>query len=138
MERTQSFDARPESVRAARRFVVSALSETSADAEIAELLTSELATNAVLHAGTAFDVRIRTADSGVRVEIVNDEPELLASLRDPDERGGRGLGIVESLAARWGTESDRAHKIVWFELATDPAVRSRQSDRRSTRHSGSG
>jgi len=123
MERSRSFDARPESVRAARRFVVSVLGETGADPEVAELLTSELATNAVVHAGTAFEVQVRTADSGVRVEIVNDEPELLASLRDPDERGGRGLRIIESLAARWGTESDPEHKIVWFELPTDRAVR---------------
>jgi anti-sigma regulatory factor (Ser/Thr protein kinase) len=119
MERCQSFDPQPHSVRAARRFVASVLRDTGADPEVAELLTSELATNAVIHASTEFEVRVRTADSGVRVEIVNDEPELLASLRDPDERGGRGLRIIESLAARWGTESDPRHKIVWFEIATD-------------------
>jgi anti-sigma regulatory factor (Ser/Thr protein kinase) len=118
MERFQSFDARPESVRAARRFVESVLAETGADAETAALLTSELATNAVIHADSTFEVRIRIADSRVRVAIVNDEPELLASLREPDERGGRGLRLVESLAVRWGTESDRSHKIVWFELVT--------------------
>jgi anti-sigma regulatory factor (Ser/Thr protein kinase) len=122
VERSRSFDARPGSVRAARRFVVSVVRETEVDADVAELLTSELATNAVVHAGSAFEVRVRTADSTVRVEIVNDEPELLASLREPDERGGRGLAIIESLAARWGTESDRGHKIVWFELVTPRAV----------------
>ena len=137
MERSRNFDARPESVRAARRFVVSVLRETSADPEVAELLTSELATNAVVHARTGFAVRVRTADSGVRVEIVNDEPELLASLRDPDERGGRGLRIIESLAARWGTESDPGHKIVWFELATGRAVHRQPSDWPSPGQSGS-
>ena len=91
-----------------------------------ELLTSELATNAVVHAKTGFRVRVRGDDRNVRVEIINDEPELLLAMREPSEHGGRGLRLVEGLSSDWGAESRRDEKVVWFELATrsdeSPAV----------------
>ena len=136
MEWSRNFEARPDSVRAARRLVASVVHETGADVEFAELLTSELATNAVVHAVTRFEARIRTAHSGVRVEIVNDEPELLASLRDPDERGGRGLGTIEALASRWGTESigsTRSSGSSWRPTEPSAANRRRRSARQGQR-----
>jgi len=75
-----------------------------------------LATNAVLHAHSDFRVRVRTHPTLVRVEIVNDEPELLVAMSASSERGGRGLRLVEALSLDWGTESSRAEKIVWFEV----------------------
>jgi hypothetical protein len=52
----------------------------------------------------------------VRIEVVNSEPELLLAMRDPSERGGRGLRLVSDLSADWGTESSRDEKVVWFEV----------------------
>jgi len=116
MEIEQGFAAEPASVRGARAFVTDALATISVDAEVLRLLTSELATNAVLHAESGFCVRVRTTPKVVRIEVVNSEPELLLAMREPSERGGRGLRLVSDLSADWGTESSRDEKIVWFEV----------------------
>jgi len=117
MELEKSFAAEPASIRQARCFVVDALANVGADTETVKLLTSELATNAVVHAQTEFRVRVRAGDERVRVEIINDEPELLLAMREPSERGGYGLRLVKSLSTDWGAESHRDEKVVWFEVA---------------------
>jgi len=43
-------------------------------------------------------------------------------MRQPDDEGGRGLKIIESLATDWGTAASPSHKIVWFELATESSL----------------
>src|SRR5690554_4867378 len=66
------FDLAPESVGAARRFVRTGLEHcTIADPplEAAVLLTSELVTNALLHARTSMSVRLLTAPDHLRVEV---------------------------------------------------------------------
>jgi anti-sigma regulatory factor (Ser/Thr protein kinase) len=113
----QSFGAKPESVASARRFVLDALEDVPTDHAVVELLTAELATNAVVHADSEFRVRVLVGSDSVRVEIVNDEPELLLSLNDPSDEGGRGLHIVKALAQDWGTKSSRDEKVVWFAVA---------------------
>ena len=89
---------------------------TGVDPSVVALLTSEIATNAVLHARSPYRVRVFERPEIVRVEIINDEPELLLAMKDPSEHGGRGLRIIDQLANDWGTESTRSDKIVWFEL----------------------
>jgi anti-sigma regulatory factor (Ser/Thr protein kinase) len=116
MEIERRFSAEPASARQARNFAVDALAGTAADTELVRLLTSELATNAVLHAQTDFRVRVRTDPRIVRVEVINDEPELLLAMRDPSAHGGRGLHLVRELADDWGAESFRENKVVWFEV----------------------
>ncbi|HET9657081.1 MAG TPA: SpoIIE family protein phosphatase [Kineosporiaceae bacterium] len=89
-------------------------------AEAAELLVSELVTNAVVH--TAGQVRLslrRTA--GDRVWIgVQDDSERMPRQQSAggDDVAGRGLAIVALLADRWGVEpcSSGGGKIVWLEL----------------------
>jgi anti-sigma regulatory factor (Ser/Thr protein kinase) len=114
------FPASPPSVRAARAFVADALAgaerDGQVDGELVQLLTSELATNAVLHARSQFRVRVISDPSSVRVEVVNSEPELLLAMREPSEHGGRGLQLVKQLSADWGAESSRDDKVVWFEV----------------------
>jgi anti-sigma regulatory factor (Ser/Thr protein kinase) len=112
----RGFSADPGSVRGARTFVADALAGAAVDSELVRLLTSELATNAVLHARSGFRVRVRTDPSFVRVEVVNSEPELLLAMREPSERGGLGLRLVTELSLHWGTESSRDEKVVWFEV----------------------
>lgn len=118
MDHRCTFAIRLESVRDSRRFVKRELADTCVDLWAAELLTSELATNAVAHAQTDFEVRVTARPHGVRVEVTNDAPEMLAAIRQADHRGGRGLRIVEALASAWGTTQDRSNKTVWFELAS--------------------
>src|SRR5680860_1192480 len=62
--------ANPASARRARRFVGDALHrlQWEAGVDLAELLVSELVTNAVLHAGTAVRLRVQ-ADRGAGVPV---------------------------------------------------------------------
>ena len=84
----------------------------------AVLLTSELATNAVEHARTPFDVTLTRRPGELRV-VVADECGELPSPRTvtPTSVGGRGLQLVASLSSEWGAESvPDDGKIVWFDL----------------------
>jgi sigma-B regulation protein RsbU (phosphoserine phosphatase) len=94
-------------------------------ADVAVLLASELCENAVLHAGTEFEVALDLDDDEVRVTVSDrGAGPLEAHLAEPRRRygraatHGRGLTLVERLASAWGTrhESDRTHRI-WFSLA---------------------
>lgn len=89
----------------------------------AVVLTSELVTNAVVHAGTAADVQCLRQEHAVRVEVTDRYPERDIPIQDvtrpthsPDHEGGRGLLLCSALASRWGVEYTPAHKQVWFQL----------------------
>ena len=94
------------------------VSEAGGDGDAAEVLTAELATNAVVHAHSPFEVRWRRMPSAIRVEIANDEPEMIARLVVATDEGGRGLMLVDELARAWGVETLPDSKVVWFELTT--------------------
>jgi len=99
-------------------------------AESAVLLASELAENAVLHAGTEFEVGLEVDDSAVTVSVTDRGPgPLEAHLAEPRHRygraasHGRGLGLVARLSAAWGTRHDAdGRHTVWFTLTSTPAV----------------
>jgi hypothetical protein len=82
------------------------------------IVLSELATNAVVHAHTAFTVTLEYADGGVRVTVRDESPRPPVP-RDaaPEEIGGRGLTAVAGLSDRWGTHRAGMGKVVWAELA---------------------
>ncbi|GES33382.1 SpoIIE family protein phosphatase [Streptomyces angustmyceticus] len=89
----------------------------------AVVLTSELVTNAVVHAGTAADVLCLRNDGGVRISVADRYPEREIPLQNagqvvvhPDREGGRGLLLCGALATRWGVEYTAAQKHVWFQL----------------------
>ncbi|MFE2160698.1 SpoIIE family protein phosphatase [Streptomyces lydicus] len=89
----------------------------------AVVLTSELVTNAVVHAGTAADVLCQRSDEGVRISVADRYPEREIPLQNagqvvvhPDREGGRGLLLCGALATRWGVEYTAAQKHVWFQL----------------------
>ncbi|SNC71703.1 PAS domain S-box-containing protein [Streptomyces sp. 2114.4] len=89
----------------------------------AVVLTSELVTNAVVHAGTAADVLCLRNDDGVRISVADRYPEREIPLQNagqvvvhPDREGGRGLLLCGALATRWGVEYTAAQKHVWFQL----------------------
>ncbi len=117
------------SASAARRFVTATLQDWGRDdiADIAVLLVGELVANVVLHAGTAFDVIIQRADSRVRIEVCDSDVQLPARKHySATSTTGRGLMLVEDLAASWGVQPTSDGKFVWFELddtVTTPAHR---------------
>ncbi|MHC0428811.1 SpoIIE family protein phosphatase [Streptomyces sp. O3] len=120
-----SFDPVGRSVAAARGFVRDTLHGWGfADiVDDAVVLTSELVTNAVVHAGTTADVRCLRTDDAVRVEVADRYPEReiplqqsARSMGSPDREGGRGLQLCAALATRWGVDYTSTHKEVWFQL----------------------
>ena len=113
-----SFQPDPASTREARRRVSDALEAAALEAAIASaaLVVSELATNAVLHARTSFEVRLRVGADSIRIEVHDGSP------RHPVPRNfsrsstsGRGLKVIEELCAEWGVDADAGGtgKTVW-------------------------
>lgn len=120
-----SFDPVGRSVASARSFVRDTLQGWGfADiVDDAVVLTSELVTNAVVHAGTSADVLCLRSDEGVRIEVADRYPEREIPLQgspvnmgSPDREGGRGLQLCAALAGRWGVDYTPTHKQVWFQL----------------------
>jgi anti-sigma regulatory factor (Ser/Thr protein kinase) len=104
----------------ARRLVARALRQWGHDNRLVEdatLVLSELATNAVVHAGSPFSVAVRVKDSVLHV-AVRDATPLAATARDNGlvPRTGHGLGLIDVLSTHWGVEAMPGGKIVWAEL----------------------
>ena len=114
----------PESASAARarRFVESVLhtsgrADLASTGETAALLTSEVVTNAVLHAAGAIDVHVDLCVDVVRVSVSDEGRGLPVRKSDSsDATTGRGLLLVERLAHRWGVDRHEHGKTVWFEV----------------------
>lgn len=110
----------PTAVGAARRYVRGVLQSQRVDEKvtgIVELLTSEIVTNAVLHAEGAGELTLTVTGDTIRVEV--DDPSALRPVRRSvggDAVGGRGLAIVSALARAWGVEPGHHGKRVWFEV----------------------
>lgn len=82
----------------------------------AELLVSELVTNALRHGHGRMLMRLALDEARLLVEVVDEGSGFERDLRrrDFDDVGGRGLAIVEAAASRWGVHEGTTH--VWFEL----------------------
>lgn len=113
---------------AARALVRSVLAEARLDALLNEalLLTTELSTNAIEHAGTELEIEVLTDDAGLMVtvsdfaagplETVTARPRNdITDISKVSERG-RGLLLVDHFANRWGTTHLPTGKGVWFRL----------------------
>ncbi|MEU1328351.1 ATP-binding protein [Streptomyces sp. NPDC005865] len=87
-------------------------------AETAELLTSELVTNALVHTDHDAFVTATVGPRGLRVEVrdfAGSRPE--PRVPDADSgTNGRGLVLVQALADAWGVRVHGVGKVVWFEL----------------------
>ena len=84
----------------------------------AELLVSELVSNAVKYGGDGdVAVHFERHDGRFRTEVVDQGDGLLFSERDRGDLetpGGWGLPLVETLSDRWGAHKGSTH--VWFEM----------------------
>ncbi|MFE6776215.1 ATP-binding protein [Streptomyces sp. NPDC057702] len=95
-------------------------------AHVAELLTSELTTNALVHTDSGAVVRVRLPRGAhgqvgdrLRVEVRDFADRLPRPRREAPHAGtsGRGLLLVEAMADTWGVREHAVGKVVWFELA---------------------
>jgi anti-sigma regulatory factor (Ser/Thr protein kinase) len=86
-------------------------------ADTAALATSELVTNALLHARTPILV-LAEYDHDTLTVAVQDGEAILPTLLSPDSEreGGRGIAIIDRLAAIWGVQRTRLGKMVWVSL----------------------
>lgn len=110
---------RPSSVGVARKLVRHTLGLAGRDdlLDVAELLVSEVVTNALLHAGTPIDVSLSMLDKGLLVQIGDGSPHLPVRRAYASTAGtGRGLMLLEQMVEYWGVVPNAAGKTVWFHL----------------------
>ncbi len=129
-----AYEPEPAAAAAARRFVRETLrSWQLADhsgrlVDDAVLLTSELVTNAIVHAGTPLQVSCQLVGDEVEVAVRDRHPARTIQDAiggdDADRTNGRGLLLPAALASSWGVSYARSAKAVWFRLpvAEGPAV----------------
>ncbi|MEU8762287.1 ATP-binding protein [Streptomyces sp. NPDC048659] len=100
------------------------------------LCVSELLTNVIQHVGEGTPVTVRveaTREGRTRLAVTDPDPRVWPVLREsgPGAESGRGLGIVEAVALRWGVEQGPYGKTVWCELSgtSRPPARPRDGAR---------
>lgn len=113
---------------AARAVVRSALADANLNELLNEalLLTTELSTNAILHAQTELDIEVVAGESGLTVMVTDFAAgpinQIVVGSRNEQRdisvvsERGRGLLLVDHFASRWGTTHQRTGKGVWFHL----------------------
>jgi serine/threonine-protein kinase RsbW len=115
------FPGSRQEVRNVRAFVGEAVDGCPAADDVI-LLASEVVTNAIVHTASGkdgtFTVVVHPLDGMVRVEVHDCGSETPPGIRPADDQAvsGRGLGMVESLATRWGHLGDQNGRVVWFEV----------------------
>lgn len=103
----------------ARRFVARTLTPLLGreDVETAILVTSELVTNAALHAGTECELELLGRPGALVIRVSDFDARVLARQAFGSElTTGRGLRLLEVLGSRWGVEPGLRGKTVWCEL----------------------
>ncbi|WP_327288600.1 ATP-binding protein [Streptomyces sp. NBC_01198] len=103
-------------------------------ADVAELVVSELVTNAVQHAhgpeDTLLETRFERLPGGdLRIEV-HDANENKPELRQPsaDAESGRGLALVDALTGgRWGASGrEGVGKVLWAECSAGDGCQDRR------------
>lgn len=96
------------------------------------LVTDELVSNARRHGLSPRQCRLGLIDNGRRLLVeVDDASYAPPRKRTPDINGGRGLILIDRLAASWGVQYHSGYKTVWAELVLDGP-----GNTRNTRHLG--
>jgi MEDS: MEthanogen/methylotroph, DcmR Sensory domain len=116
---TRTFAGSREDTRAARGFVLGMLEPWRGKQLAADtaLVVTELATNAVLHAGSAFSVSLTLSGDTIRISVSDTLPLGSTGVHQQlAAASGHGLGVVAAIATRWGVEIVPSGKAVWAEL----------------------
>ena len=122
MHTQQAFAPDGRSVAEARTFVRQALDDWGADDLMDEvvLATSELVTNAVVHAGTPVRIALDLDPTTLRLEVQDLHPHrplpLGVEVPEDESEHGRGLFITAALASTWGVDYTAGTKRVWITL----------------------
>jgi sigma-B regulation protein RsbU (phosphoserine phosphatase) len=88
-------------------------------ADDAELLTSEVVTNAVRHSEGMLTMLLVHMNDTLAVTVRDNNahvPQLPPDMPDPLAEGGRGLAVLNCLAGEWGIAAGNVGKTVWFRL----------------------
>jgi anti-sigma regulatory factor (Ser/Thr protein kinase) len=114
------FVAAPTVLREVRQFVRAVLHAWDDDeiGSTAEIVASELATNALQHAHSPFRISISRFPGVIRIAVRDtsfDPPEHVRD--DARHDGGRGVRLVAALSRAWGTGDEPDGKTVWAEVA---------------------
>jgi anti-sigma regulatory factor (Ser/Thr protein kinase) len=117
-EQTRAFPKGPRAPGAARRFVADTLRRWGHHGLVrdASIVTSELVTNAVLHAESDTVVTVSSTGDAVRVAVKDNSRVAPAYVTPQGSRGGRGLHLIAALSSQWSTELVGDGKIVWSQL----------------------
>jgi anti-sigma regulatory factor (Ser/Thr protein kinase)/anti-anti-sigma regulatory factor len=110
---------------AARMFVRDACAAWSVSAqvcEVAELLATELVSNAVEHARTSSRIAVTLTDAAFRLSVRDYSPTPIPRPRPIDIHSprGRGLHLVAGLAQSWGGQPHSDSKIMWAVIPIEP------------------
>jgi len=111
----------PSSAGEARRMVRRVLTEEGREdlVEPAQLLVSEVVTNALVHSPSPIAVAMQATGDGVLVEVADGSPHLPQPRHyAPTASTGRGLALLEHTADAWGVVPGVRGKTVWFQLCT--------------------
>ena len=123
---SRRFEASEEAVGAARKFVAESIADAPIDTrESVALMVSELATNALLHAASGFEVSVDRTDYSVVVSVSDRGEEGMPRLQAPgsNEPHGRGLRVVDALSEEWGVSTAGGEgKSVWFRIRLQPPI----------------
>ncbi|MFI9261444.1 ATP-binding protein [Streptomyces sioyaensis] len=118
------FRVRARAISAVRRHAAATLTEWKLGGLIEDgiLITSELATNAVLHAkgtGDYFELALRRPNGVLVLEVADSYQWRMPELHKPapDDLSGRGLFLVDALSENWGVRPRNPGKTVWAHLA---------------------
>jgi anti-sigma regulatory factor (Ser/Thr protein kinase) len=123
LTRLQVFPPQVPTVRAARAWAATVLTDWATTLPYGDLVISELVTNAVIHGANEVSVRLTSLDDRVRIEVrdggTGDVQHQHADSLDP---GGRGIHIVSQVAEAWGwsREPSGPGTTVWAELPVGP------------------
>ncbi len=124
--RRQVFVPTPDTLRYVRRFVASVLDGRGQDRLVTDvtIVAGEMATNAVVHAASPFELAVVHRPGTVRLVVRDTSPALpLLRAPSPDRLGGRGMILVDALSSTWGVDPDPEGKAVWAEFETSEPFR---------------
>jgi anti-sigma regulatory factor (Ser/Thr protein kinase) len=115
---------RPERVAVARAFAATVFGQQHPAGGTAVLLVSELVSNSIRHSasglpGQTVTMTVLSRGTVTLVQVTDLGGTTVPALRPGVSGvagGGRGLHLVDALAARWGFEQDGGQTTTWFEL----------------------